>query len=75
MSLYLLSVSAGNAFTAAVNFFIENEDGTSKLDGADYYWFFTAVMLVTAVGFIFVAKTYRGQTYIQGDTDDEETSG
>ncbi len=75
MALYLLSVSLGNAFTSAVNFFIQNEDGTSKLEGADYYWFFTAVMLVASLGFIVVAKTYRGQTYIQGDDQDDATSG
>ena len=67
MALYLLSVSLGNAFTSAVNFLIQNEDGTSKLEGADYYWFFTGVILVAAFGFIVVAKTYRGQTYIQGE--------
>jgi len=68
MSLYLLSVSAGNAFTSAVNFFIQNEDGSSKLEGANYYWFFTALMLAAAVGFIVVARTYRGKTYIQQES-------
>lgn len=67
MSLFLLSVAGGNIFTAAVNYFIQNEDGSSKLAGADYYWFFTAAMLATALGFLVVAKLYRGQTYIQGD--------
>ena len=65
MSLYLLSVSLGNLFTSAVNKVIQNENGTSKLPGASYYWFFTAMMLTTAVVFIYIAKTYRGQTYIQ----------
>jgi POT family proton-dependent oligopeptide transporter len=65
MSLYLLSVSAGNLFAAGVNDFIQNEDKTSKLPGASYYWFFTACIAVAAVGFIPVAKRYRGQTYIQ----------
>ncbi len=66
MSLYLLSVSAGNAFTALVNNFIQNQDGSSKLEGSHYYWFFTSVMLAAAFGFIGVAKKYRGRTYIQG---------
>jgi hypothetical protein len=65
MSLYLLSVSLGNLFTSLVNRVIQNEDGTSKLPGASYYWFFTGTMLATAVVFILIAKTYRGQTYIQ----------
>ncbi|MFV2067510.1 MAG: POT family MFS transporter [Pirellulales bacterium] len=68
MSLYLLSVSAGNGFTAAVNRWIQNADQTSKLEGAAYYGFFTLVMLVAAIGFVFVAQAYRGRTYIQGET-------
>ena len=67
MSFYLLSVSFGNLIVAGVNFFIQNEDKTSKLAGASYYWFFTALMFVTAVCFLVVAKFYREKTYIQED--------
>jgi POT family proton-dependent oligopeptide transporter len=66
MGLYLLSVSAGNAFTTLVNVFIQNADGTSKLAGADYYWFFTAAMLVTAIVFVPFSYIYRGRVYVQG---------
>ena len=69
MSFYLLSVSLGNLFTAGVNRFIQNPDGSSKLEGADYYWFFTALVLAAAVGFLVVAFFYRGKTYIQGTED------
>ena len=72
MSVYMLSVSLGNLITAAVNAFIRNEDGSSKLPGESYYWFFTGLMLVAAVAFIAVAMTYRGRTYIQ---DDETSNG
>ena len=65
MGIYLLSISLGNAFTAAVNFFIENDDGSSKLEGASYYWFFTLMMLLTSVAFIFVARSYKVKNYIQ----------
>ena len=65
MAVYLLSVSLGNEFTAVVNAFIQNSDGTSKLPGANYYWFFTGVMACAAVAYIFVAMFYRGRTYIQ----------
>ncbi len=65
VSLYLLSVSLGNLFTSGVNKIIQNTDGTSKLPGASYYWFFTGTMLAASVVFIYIAKTYRGQTYIQ----------
>ncbi|MBC8473081.1 MAG: POT family MFS transporter [Planctomycetes bacterium] len=68
MAVFLLSISLGNAFTAAVNIFIQNEDGTSKLPGASYYWFFAIVMLVTAVIFIPVARWYKPKEYIQDET-------
>ena len=75
MSFYLLSVSVGNLIVAGVNFFIRNDDGTSKLAGASYYWFFTALMLVTAVIFLVVAKLYREKTYIQQDAPAAESGG
>ncbi|MGZ8215354.1 MAG: POT-type proton-dependent oligopeptide transporter, partial [Methylosarcina sp.] len=56
MAFYFISIAAGNLFTSAVNFFIENEDGSSKLAGADYFWVFTALMLATAVSFLFMSQ-------------------
>jgi len=65
MAFYYISVAAGNLFTGAVNFFIENEDGSSRLAGADYFWFFTAFMLITALSFAFlrqkIGKLFRGE--------------
>lgn len=68
MCTYLGAVSLGNVFTAAVNFFIQNPDGTVKLAGASYFFFFAGVMFVTALLFVLVAGFYRGKTYIQ-DTE------
>jgi POT family proton-dependent oligopeptide transporter len=65
MSMWLLAVSVGNFFTMLVNKVIQNPDGSVKLKGADYYWFFTYLMLGAAVLFIFVAWFYREKTYIQ----------
>jgi POT family proton-dependent oligopeptide transporter len=65
MAFFMMSIAIGNLFTSAVNFFIRNEDGSSKLEGADYFWFFTLLMLITSVTFIFVARTYKEKTYIQ----------
>jgi POT family proton-dependent oligopeptide transporter len=59
MAFYFLSVALGNLFTSAVNFFIQNDDGTSKLAGANYFWFFTGLMLITAVLFLFVSNRYK----------------
>jgi POT family proton-dependent oligopeptide transporter len=80
MGIYFLGVSLGNAFTAVINKIIEIpavteivngeevvvKEASSRLEGADYYWFFTGLMLVVAIAFIFMAKKYKGQTYIQG---------
>jgi POT family proton-dependent oligopeptide transporter len=65
MALFFMSVALGNLFTSAVNFFIVNEDGSSKLMGADYFWFFTALMLITAIMFIFVSRNYQETTFLQ----------
>lgn len=67
MGLYLLSNAIGNLFTSCVNFFIANPDGTSKLPGASYYWFFAALMLVTSLLFCVYAAFYKEKTYIQDD--------
>jgi len=67
MAFFMLSISAGNLFTSAVNFFIENPDGTSKLAGADYFLFFTGLMLVTAILFTLVARFYRGERHIHAE--------
>ncbi|HEU5395945.1 MAG TPA: POT family MFS transporter [Verrucomicrobiae bacterium] len=67
MCTYLGSISLGNVFTAAVNFFIQNPDGTVKLTGASYYFFFVKVMLATAILFLFVSHFYRGRTYSQDE--------
>ena len=40
MALWLFTVSMGNLFTAAVNFFIRNADGTVKMSDQQYFLFF-----------------------------------
>jgi len=67
MGAFLMSVALGNMFTAAVNFFIQNPDGSTALDGPSYYLFFAGTMAVTAVLFIPVALWYKEQTYIQDE--------
>jgi len=59
MAFYFLSVAIGNLFTSAVNFFIQNDDGSSKLAGANYFLFFTGLMLITAVFFLLVSRRYK----------------
>ena len=68
MAAWLFTVSLGNAFTAALNFLIPTlRQHGFNLQGAAYFQFFTWLMLVTAVIFAFVARFYRGKTYIQGE--------
>jgi len=67
MACFLMSVSLGNLFTSAINFLIQNDDGTSKLSGVHYYLFFAALMFVTAILFVPVAMRYRGKTYAQDE--------
>lgn len=69
MCTYLGSIALGNVFTAGVNFFIQNPDGSVKLTGASYFFFFVKVMLVTAVLFLFVSRFYRGRTHIQDEAE------
>ncbi|MEM1424767.1 MAG: hypothetical protein AAGH64_12295, partial [Planctomycetota bacterium] len=70
MGVYFLGVSLGNLFTSGVNFVLNTlkaPDGSTPLDGANYYWAFTALALVTAIVFVFYARTYKGETFIQGE--------
>jgi len=67
MAFFMMSIAAGNLFTSAVNFFIQNPDGTSKLEGAAYYWFFTLLMFATSLLFLLAVKFYREKAYIHDE--------
>jgi proton-dependent oligopeptide transporter, POT family len=67
MSLYLLSVSGGNYLTSKVNEYIADAGKQSLLEGPNYYWFFVGLMLVTAIIFVFYARTVREQRILQDD--------
>jgi proton-dependent oligopeptide transporter, POT family len=71
MCTYLGSIALGNVFTATVNHFIQNPDGTVKLVGAAYFFFFVKVMLVTAILFLFISPFYRGKTCVQDEASPE----
>jgi POT family proton-dependent oligopeptide transporter len=70
MGIAFLSITVGDVFTAQVNRYISNQrlQGITVLEGARYYWFFTILMLITALVFVVWAPFYRGRTYIQGET-------
>jgi POT family proton-dependent oligopeptide transporter len=73
-SINLLSIALGNIFSAIVNQVISNPDGTSKLPGASYYWFFMISMLVTSVLFIPIALWYKQKEYIQDEAPAESSA-
>ncbi len=68
MSLFLLSVSAGNLFTALVNRFTMDAAGNSTLVGSSYYWFFTTTMAVATGLFIVVMVLYKPRNYVTEET-------
>jgi POT family proton-dependent oligopeptide transporter len=51
-----------------VNYFIENPDGSSRLAGASYFWFFAALMLLKASGFVWHSRHYQERAYLQEET-------
>jgi POT family proton-dependent oligopeptide transporter len=67
MAFFMLSVALGNLFTSAVNFLIQEPDGAVRLAGADYYWFFTLLMLGAAALFLLVVRFYRERTYLHAE--------
>ena len=67
MSLYLLSVSLGNLFTALVNTVTQDAAGHSLLSGAAYYWFFCGCMAAATVLLLPVMWTYRTREYLQDE--------
>ncbi len=42
--------------------------GQTNLEGSDYFWFFTWLMLGTALMFVFVAFLYKPKTYLHEET-------
>jgi proton-dependent oligopeptide transporter, POT family len=68
MATWLFTVALGNQFTAILNFLIPTLSNLGiDLKHAAYFRFFTLLMLGTAILFVFVARFYRGKTYIQGE--------
>ena len=75
MSLWLLSVSAGNVLTALVNRFTQDADGNSTLVGASYYWFFTALMLGATLVFMVASRFYRYRDVLPAASHPEAANG
>ena len=67
MAAWLFAVALGNQFTALLDFLIPTLSNMGiDLKHAAYFRFFTFLMFLTAIIFVFFARFYRGRTYIQG---------
>lgn len=67
MAFFYLSISAGNLFTAVVNQFIQNPDGSSKLEGASYHLFFACFMATAALLFAIYMRFYKVENIVQDE--------
>ena len=65
MSYFFLSISLGNLVTAGVNIFIQNPDGSLKIEGANYFYFFAGIMFITALLFTIFSRYYKTISYYQ----------
>jgi POT family proton-dependent oligopeptide transporter len=67
MSVWLLVVALGNFFTASMHSLVPSLKSIGlNLENAGWFQFFTLLMVGAAVLYVFVARWYRGKTYIQG---------
>lgn len=66
MSFYLLAVFLGNTVTLLVNLIIMNEDKTSKLEGASYYWFFVGLTVIAGIAFGIIYRNYKEKSLVGG---------
>ena len=65
MSLYLLSISAGNWLTAAINQAIVVVGGEDGIRGPTYYAIFAGLMFAGAGGFAIATRGYRERLVLQ----------
>lgn len=72
MAYYFVFIAAGNLLTSAVNFLMMPSDGSSPLTGSAYFWFFTGLMLITALLFLVVSRRYQEQTFLQEEQSIKE---
>jgi proton-dependent oligopeptide transporter, POT family len=74
MALFLLTVSLGNYLTSGVKFLLTDEQGASKLEVSNEFWFWTLLMTVGAILYIFISRKYTVKEFlhVEGRTSFEE---
>ena len=76
MGVYFLGVSLGNIYVSGVNTIMDqtrDASGQTFLDGPTYYYAFAGATLVATVGYIVFAMRYKGETFIHGDQENDES--
>ncbi len=58
VSIFLLSIAIGNIYTSVLNFVNERDDGSIILVGANYFLFFSILMLFVTILFIPYSKKF-----------------
>ncbi|MEP6604343.1 MAG: hypothetical protein ABJB69_10395 [Spartobacteria bacterium] len=72
MSMGLLSVALGNQIPSIISFLIPKLKSMGmNLEGANYFRFFTLLMQVTSIIYVFVSRHYKERTYLQSQEPDE----
>ncbi len=59
MSFWLLTIAGGNLLVSAINSNIASGGIFSKLSGAEYYLFFTFLMAVVSLVYLFVSRRFK----------------
>ena len=73
MAMWLLSIALGNQIPSILSFLIPRLKSMGmNLEGANYFRFFTLLMLVTSVIYVFVSRHYREKTYLQSQVTEDE---
>ncbi len=67
MALFMFSISLGNIVTANVNGLVAKDKalGFNILAGANYFWFFTAMVFWAGIIFMIIAYFYKEKTFLQ----------
>jgi POT family proton-dependent oligopeptide transporter len=73
MAMWLLSIALGNQIPSIISFLIPKLKSMGmNLEGANYFRFFTYLMLVTSVIYIYVSRHYKERTYLQSQVPEDE---
>jgi POT family proton-dependent oligopeptide transporter len=65
MALFLLTVSLGNYLTSGVKFLLADEQGASRLEVSNEFWFWTLFMTAGATLYIFISRKYTVNVFLQ----------